>query len=195
MLDSIAGLDEAGSKLLREAAYRRSAVLPTADTSLMEKGAHTILERRPARPEDAVTICAWFSNQKDAVLWGGPSVPNPLCSDWLAKQLAEGGHWVWVDQAALLSGVFGLLFPEPDRAHLMRFAIAPSLQGRGLAKILLPEIKSLAASCGAREMQLWVYGSNHAARHVYERAGFIRVKKRTADEDVSGESYLMVATL
>jgi GNAT superfamily N-acetyltransferase len=56
-------------------------------------------------------------------------------------------------------------------AHLMGFALLPSLRGCGLSKGLIEETISLARSLGAKNLSLGLYGSNLVARNVYHRYG------------------------
>jgi ribosomal protein S18 acetylase RimI-like enzyme len=153
------------------------------------------LERRQAHPTDAASIVFWFSSAAEATLWGGPQVPTPLTSQWLAKEFEKGTYWVWVDQTGKIEGLFGLAFPEEGLARLMRFAIAPEQRGQRLAEGFVEEIKGFARSLGARQLSLGVYGSNQIARHIYDRTGFQVVGERIAAEDTSGVSHQMMLTL
>jgi ribosomal protein S18 acetylase RimI-like enzyme len=149
------------------------------------------LERRQAQPGDADEIVSWFSSAAEAILWGGPQVPAPLTSQWLIEEFEKGGYWVWVGHDGNPAGVFGLIFLDDDLAHLARFALAPNLRGRGLARHCIEEVKSLARSMGARRLALGVYGSNRIALHIYKTMGFHLVGDRAASEDTSGVSYKM----
>jgi ribosomal protein S18 acetylase RimI-like enzyme len=152
--------------------------------------AHT-LERRAARSADAHIIVLWFPTKAEAVSWGGPSVPEPLTSTWLAREFEAGSYWVWVDSAGTIEGVFSLRFLAEGIARLSRFALAPSLRGQRLAKGLVEEIITLARSLGAKQLSLGVYGSNRIARHVYDDMGFQIFGERAAEEDSSGVSHQM----
>jgi ribosomal protein S18 acetylase RimI-like enzyme len=149
------------------------------------------LERRQAYSADAANIVGWFSTAAEATSWGGPKVPQPLTAEWLAGEFEKGNYWVWIDQSDKIGGIFGLIFPGDGLAHLIRFAIAPELRGRRLAKGLMEEIKELARSLRAKQLSLWVYGSNHVARHVYDEMGFQLFGERVAAEDPSGVSHKM----
>lgn len=117
-------------------------------------------------------------------------MPEPLTAEWLAGEFDNGNYWVWIDQREI-AGVFGLVFLEDGVAHLTRFAIAPELRGRRLAKGLMEEIKEVARSLGAKQLSLNVYGSNQVARHVYDEMGFRLFGERVAAEDPSGVSHKM----
>jgi ribosomal protein S18 acetylase RimI-like enzyme len=149
------------------------------------------LERRQALPGDADEIVCWFSSAAEATLWGGPQVPAPLTSQWLAQEFERGGYWVWLGADGKPQGVFGLVFLEDNLVHLARFALAPDLRGRGLARGCLEEIKNLARSLGAERLSLGVYGSNRIAIHIYKTMGFHLAGERAATEDPSGVSFMM----
>lgn len=149
------------------------------------------MERRAARSTDAETIVSWFSTRAEAVLWAGPSVPDPLTSAWVAQQFETASYWVWVDGADTAQGVFALNLKEHECTRFARFALSPSLRGQRLAKALVKEVITLARSLGAKRLSLGVYGSNRIARHVYESLGFEVFDERLADEDPSGVDYQM----
>ena len=148
------------------------------------------LRRLEASPQDAATIVGWFPSRRDAVWWGGPTVPDPLMADWLAEQIAAGFFWVWTDQNNAVKAVAGLK-PVDGSAYLNRFGMAPVQRGRGLSAQLMAELIAIAQARGDTAMTLWVYGSNRAARRVYDRWGFQIVDQREAPEDASGVSLKM----
>ena len=156
--------------------------------------AHT-LKRRAARSTDSQSIVLWFPTRSEAILWGGPRVPEPLTSKWLAQEFETDSYRVWVDRAGMIEGVFSLRFLEDGVARLGRFALSPSLRKQRLAKGLVDEILALARSLGAKQLSLGVYGSNRIARHLYDGMGFQIFGERTAAEDLSGVSYQMKLTL
>jgi len=151
------------------------------------------LERRAACSTDAETIASWFPTRAEAILWAGPSVPDPLTSTWLAQRFETATYWVWLDGTGTIQGVFALKlnFKEDGCARFGRFALSPSLRGQRLAKGLVREIIALARSLGAKRLSLGVYGSNRIARHVYESVGFEVFEQRVAEEDPSGVDYQM----
>lgn len=65
-----------------------------------------------------------------------------------------------------------------DELHLLNLSVAPAVQGRGHARCMLDDLRSLAR--GHRAAQLWleVRLSNARARELYERYGFRNVGLR-----------------
>lgn len=52
------------------------------------------------------------------------------------------------------------------------FAIAPSYQGRGLAKLMMDQVEEMARDLGCCKLTLEVLENNTFAKHVYEKYGF-----------------------
>lgn len=148
------------------------------------------LTRREAKPEDAAVIVGWFPTRRDAVWWGGPTVPDPLRADWLVEQFAAGFFWVWTDDSDSVQAVAGLKTIE-GCAYLNRFGMAPAMRGQGLSNKLMTELIEIARRRGDAAMTLWVYGANNVARRVYDRWGFRQIGQRDAPEDKSGVSFKM----
>ena len=148
-------------------------------------------ERRKARASDAVFVYPWFPTHADAVTWAGPLVPDPFTVEWLAKEFQTAVHWVWVDDDDTPQAMFKLLNPEPGRAHLTRFGIAPAMRGKGLAAGLMQEIADEAYEAGADHLTLNVYASNPRARHIYDKLGFYVVKENDPAVDPGGPSTHM----
>lgn len=152
---------------------------------------------RPARALDALAVVRWFPTRRDAVLWAGPDVPDPVDGMWLARDVARRAHYVLTSPEGSLAGMFGVVFHLSERrAHLIRFALAPALRGRGLGELLARAAIEVASSQGAAErLTLAVYAHNAPARRTYERAGF-RAFARTAREVTpEGEVLRMVIDL
>ena len=149
------------------------------------------LERRKARASDAVFIYPWFSSHLDAVMWAGPAVSDPITVEWLSAEFRSAVHWVWVDEDDTPQAMFKLLNPDPGRAHLTRFAIAPAMRGKGLADGMLQEIADEAYESGADYLTLHVYHTNARARRIYDRIGFRVVEENDSTGDPGGPSVHM----
>jgi RimJ/RimL family protein N-acetyltransferase len=130
---------------------------------------------RAACSMDAETIVSWFSTHRDAVIWGGLEVPDPLSGSWLAQQFLDPQrrYYVLADERGCVCGTYFLYhLPEERRLHLGRFAVAPNLRGRGFASLMIAYAKDAACSLGVKKITLRVYEDNVIARRLYERAGF-----------------------
>ncbi|MBS0272830.1 MAG: GNAT family N-acetyltransferase [Proteobacteria bacterium] len=149
------------------------------------------LERRKARASDAVFIFPWFETHLNAVMWAGPKVADPLTVGWLAAEFKSEAHWVWVDEDDTPQAMFKLIDKGHGCAHLTRFAVAPSMRGKGLAAGLMQEIADEAYEAGADSLTLNVYDSNAHARRIYDRLGFKIVEENDSTGDPGGPSVHM----
>ncbi len=65
---------------------------------------------------------------------------------------------------------------EPGTAFLFHLEVAPAFRGRGLGAALLDGAEARARALGFARMRLYVLSSNAAARALYARAGFRRLR-------------------
>ncbi|WP_405062222.1 GNAT family N-acetyltransferase [Kribbella sp. NBC_01505] len=65
-------------------------------------------------------------------------------------------------------------------------AVAQSARGHGIAAALLAAATAEARTRGARKLSLHVFGSNAAARRLYEREGYIVEATHTAEFIIDG---------
>jgi GNAT superfamily N-acetyltransferase len=68
------------------------------------------------------------------------------------------------------------MYDDAPECHLAEFYVAPDRRARGEGTALLQAALELARDAGATHIELNTDPDDHAAHHVYERAGF----KRTA---------------
>ncbi|MEO5933992.1 MAG: ribosomal protein S18-alanine N-acetyltransferase [Duganella sp.] len=85
--------------------------------------------------------------------------------------------WVLRDQNGDLLGYF-LLMGIVDEAHLLNVAVAGSMQGQGLGRVLLNQAVACARGLGMESVLLEVRPSNQRALRIYERYGFKQIGRR-----------------
>jgi ribosomal protein S18 acetylase RimI-like enzyme len=100
------------------------------------------------------------------VAWVRPKLENGSYVGWLTEEdgrLAAGaGMWVMEFPPHFLD-------PEPRRAYLLNFYVAPEMRGRGLARELL----ALAvAEAKARGMKVVTLHASKFGKPIYEKNGF-----------------------
>jgi [ribosomal protein S18]-alanine N-acetyltransferase len=97
---------------------------------------------------------------------------------WDAKALAEllamkgaSGHLLEDGATRLPEGLILDLILGDD-AEILTLCVAPGARRQGLARRLIEDLFRRAARLGARRVSLEVAADNHAARRLYESAGF-----------------------
>lgn len=65
-----------------------------------------------------------------------------------------------------------------ETAELIRIAILPEYQGKGIGSKLMTEVIECAKSYGCERMMLEVRHSNIEAKHLYEKYGFTEISVR-----------------
>lgn len=88
-------------------------------------------------------------------------------------------NWTLREASRELVGYFLLMFAV-DEAHLLNITVRRGLHGKGLGRMQLDKVVSLARERGMTSVLLEVRPSNHRALAVYERYGFVQIGKRKA---------------
>jgi len=86
--------------------------------------------------------------------------------------------WVLLDQTRMIG--YSLMMMVLDEAHLLNLSIAQAYQKRGLGRLLLEHMISIAKHHGAANMFLEVRPSNISAIALYENIGFNEMAVRRA---------------
>ena len=81
-----------------------------------------------------------------------------------------------------------------DEAHITTFAVRTSWRRQGIGERLLLALLDIAKARGAREATLEVRPSNHPARRLYEKYGFVLVGVRPRYYSDNNEDALIMTT-
>lgn len=125
---------------------------------------------RPAKTADIPSV---LSLERDAV----------TASHWSPQQYESAANssdriMLLIEHANLIQGF--VVARAIDREwEIENIAVASVAQRQGLGSRLLTEILELARLRGAQKIFLEVRESNHAARALYEKYGFVLVGRRT----------------
>ncbi|XHS78889.1 ribosomal protein S18-alanine N-acetyltransferase [Burkholderiaceae bacterium UC74_6] len=101
--------------------------------------------------------------------WSRGNFIDSLAAGYEARVLrGDGGE---------LLGYF-IAMPGYEEMHLLNITVAPAHQGRGLALVMLDELRELCRRHAAPQLWLEVRVSNERARAIYRRYGFAEVGQR-----------------
>lgn len=97
----------------------------------------------------------------------------------MRDELQRDTRWYLVaEEGATLLGYVGLYLAPPD-CDIQTLAVAGPAHGRGVGTALLDAAVSHAWSVGCTRMFLEVRADNDPALHLYQRAGFVRLGRRS----------------
>lgn len=132
-----------------------------------------------ARRDDAPALLPMTVALVDAVMaievaayafpWSRGNFIDSLAAGYAARVLR--------DARGELLGYF-VAMAGVDEMHLLNITVAPAVQGRGHARVLIDALAALCRAQQARALWLEVRASNARARAMYERLGFTQVGVR-----------------
>lgn len=123
--------------------------------------------------------------------------PTPWSREGFRHDLEEnpfGWNVVVRDSGRVIA--YACLWIVDDRLMVNNIAVAPERQGSGMGTLFLAAILREAVSRGCREATLEVRPSNHRARRLYDRAGFVATGvRRDYYQDTHEDAIVMTKVL
>lgn len=100
---------------------------------------------------------------------------------WTRGQFADsfrGGHPIWLLFDGETQLAYAVTMPLVDEIELLNIGVVPERRRSGLGRALLQFVVAEARARTLQKLFLEVRESNHAARQLYEDAGFAVVGRR-----------------
>ena len=136
-------------------------------------------DARAARPDGAPVLLPMTTALLDAVMAiEVAAYAFPWTRGNFVDSLAAGHPTqVLLDARGTMLGYF-VAMTGVDEMHLLNITVAPAVQGRGHARVLMDALIALCRAQHARELWLEVRESNAHARAMYVHLGFVQVGVR-----------------
>ena len=97
------------------------------------------------------------------------------------RRYDENRDGIWISTAnGRVEGsiVIDGIHAEEEGAHLRWFILSDALRGKGVGRELIRRAMAFCRVKGYNKVYLWTFEGLHAARHLYEEAGFTLVKEQ-----------------
>lgn len=155
----------------------------------------TPIELRPHRVGDI----GWIAHRQGllyAAEYGWDQTFEALVAEVAARFVREfdPAHeraWIAERQGRIVGSVF-LVRRSAEQAQLRLLYVEPEARGSGLGRRLTDECIAFARAKGYRSLMLWTNGGLHAARRIYQAAGFRLVSEerhRSFGHDLVGQNW------
>ncbi len=106
--------------------------------------------------------------------------PGPWREQQLAGEFIEAHGWQWLAKDPASHVIMGYIIGRAvvDEAEILRLAVAMARRRGGVAQALLDHAFAHLRQSGVRCCFLELRASNHAARSLYEKNGFVVTGRR-----------------
>lgn len=101
--------------------------------------------------------------------------------------------WIAESEGQVLGSVFLVKVSEQE-AKLRLLYVEPEMRGTGLGRRLTQECIAFAKARGYQQLTLWTNDILHAARHIYQSAGFVLLseeKHHSFGHDLVGQYWAL----
>ena len=182
--------------------------LPQADQNRLIDAMRVIEEVLGARPEQKVPYVirphrpgdmGWVTHRHGVIYneeYGWDEEFEALVAEIAAKFIRNFDpkrERCWIaERGGEIAGCVFLVKKSNTMAQLRLLLVEPSARGMGIGKRLVNECVRFARQTGYKKITLWTNSALHAARHIYEEAGFRLVKEEphhSFGHDLVGQNW------
>jgi DNA-binding MarR family transcriptional regulator/N-acetylglutamate synthase-like GNAT family acetyltransferase len=182
--------------------------LPQADQNRLIDAMRVIEEVLGARPEQKVPYVirphrpgdiGWVTHRHGVIYneeYGWDEEFEALVAEIAAKFIRNYDpkrERCWIaERGGEIAGCIFLVKKTNTVAQLRLLLVEPSARGMGIGKRLVNECVRFARQTGYKKIALWTNSALHAARHIYEEAGFRLVKEEphhSFGHDLVGQNW------
>jgi DNA-binding MarR family transcriptional regulator/N-acetylglutamate synthase-like GNAT family acetyltransferase len=182
--------------------------LPQADQNRLIDAMRVIEEVLGARPEQKVPYVirphrpgdmGWVTHRHGVIYneeYGWDEEFEALVAEIAAKFIRNYDpkrERCWIaERGGEIAGCVFLVKKSSTVAQLRLLLVEPSARGMGIGKRLVNECLLFARQTGYKKITLWTNSALHAARHIYEEAGFRLVKEEphhSFGHDLVGQNW------
>lgn len=144
-----------------------------------------MLELRSFRPGDEEAVWRLHDEAlEDAGVHGGRGPWEDDLRDISGVYLDPGGDFVVALSGGELVGMGGLQRRSADEGEISRMRVRPDFQRQGLGRQILAVLEHRASIAGVRAIHLDTTEEQHAARRLYESAGYRETGRRNTERFV-----------
>ncbi|MFC1579571.1 GNAT family N-acetyltransferase [Thermodesulfobacteriota bacterium] len=94
----------------------------------------------------------------------------------------QDGFWVAVEERVIGSIAIDGIKARSEGAHMRWFIVDQAYQGQGIGDMLLEKAVDFCRDSGFKRVYLWTFTGLDAARHLYEKHGFILCREKKGEQ-------------